>query len=838
MHSEYRPRRVKNFLMYSAAAVALAASGSPAFAQDVDVQTSISGVDDIVVTARRKEERNQDVPVAITAFGNERLNEMRVVDTQSLQSIVPSLIVGGNGQGSRDSQALSIRGQGATFQANPSVVVYMAEAPLPGTITISAQGGPGNYLDLQNVQVLKGPQGTLFGRNTTGGALLLSPQRPTDRMEGYIQVQGGNYNDREVQVVANVPVIEDKLLMRFAGEVVDRDGYTKDINWNKDRDDRHYWTGRLGVTWRPTEKIENYLMAYNTWSRNNGAGQVGKGINLAAYGLPAEAPYFGYNQCDPGTGIPFANPVGPCSAYQAEIDAQNARGNRKVSHNTDSFSKIKTWGVTDILDLQLTENLTLRNIANYAEIKSYLATDGDGYNLPSYDVNPFNARGLPRDDIRQYSEELQLQGKALEGRLEYVLGGFYFKNEPNGDQGGTSISVCPLAYAAFCNDAGPTGDGAFNTFNGRSVYGVTNESYAAYAQGTYDLGGFTEALDGLRLTLGYRYTTDKVDGFSQFYKFNGAGYTCTATGIVVADPADCRFEEKSKNSQPTWTAGLDYKLQPDLLVYGKVSKGYKAGGFNTYAVRLETRTFGPEKVVSYEAGMKSDFTVQDMPLRLNVTVFQTDYDSIQRAAGDAREIAPGSFVSGAQILSTAEARIRGIEIESVIKPIPPLELGVNYSHLDSKYTKYEYDVPAGAVLVGDCDGNSFISGATANLKCLPLQYISPNIVNVYGRYNFTPDMSLFVNYSWSDDQHTEALNIETNQPGERIASYSLLSASFDWKRVSGSAIDLSLFATNILDEEYRISNTNVYETGSLGAWSTLYGEPRIFGARLRYNWGG
>ncbi len=826
MLTEPRPWRTKNFLMYSAAAIAIVTTGNPAFAQDAGA--GVRGVEDIVVTARRKEEKNQDVPVAITAFGNERLAQMNIVDTQSLQATVPSMVVGANGQGSRNSQSPTIRGQGATFQASPGVAVYMAEAPLPSTLTLSAQGGPGNYLDLQNVQVLKGPQGTLFGRNTTGGAVLLSPQKPTDRMEGYVQLQGGNYNDREVQVVVNVPVIEDKLLVRFAGEMVDRDGYTKDLNWGKDRDDKHYWTGRLGITWRPTDKIENYLMAYNTWSRDNGPGMVGMGINLGAYGLPAA--FGGYNQCNsPG--------VGPCSTYQDAIDAQNARGPRKVSLSVDEFSKIETWGVNDIFDLQLTDNLTIRNIASYAELKNYYSYDGDGYNLPSYDVNPFTGRSIPRDNIKQYSEELQLQGKALDGKLEYVLGGFYFKNEPNGTQYAGAISVCPALYQAFCSNPGATGDGAFNTFNGQSYYGVTNESYAAYAQGTYDLGGLVESLDGLRLTLGYRYTWDNIDGFSDSYKFNGVNYGCTASGTVVANPADCNFTASLESSQPTWTAGLDYKLRPDLLVYGKVSKGYKAGGFNTYAVRPETRTFGPEEVTSYEAGFKSDFSVQDMPVRLNVTVFQTDYEKIQRAAGDARVISPGNVVSGAQTLSTAEARIRGVELETVVKPIPQLELGANYSYLDAEYTKFKYTVTS--LQVEDCTGATFlVAGQVADLKCLPMQYLSPNIVNVYGKLNFSDNMSLFVSYSWTDEQHTEALNLEKNQPGEKLEAFELVNATFDWKRINGSNIDLAIFATNLLDEEYRISNTDVYQTGSLGAWSTLYGEPRIVGARLRYNWGG
>jgi len=692
------------------------------------------------------------------------------------------------------------------------------------------QGGPGNYLDLQNVQVLKGPQGTLFGRNTTGGALLLSPQKPTDKLEGYVQLQGGNYNDRELQAVVNIPVIEDKLLVRLAGELVDRDGYTKDIVWGKDRDDKHYWTGRLGVTWRPTDKIENYLMGYNTWSRNNGPGLVGQGFNLPLFG-----------------GAYFQCATASCDEYQSLVDAQKARGPRKIGLSVDEFSKIRTWGVTDILDVQLTDSLTIRNIASYAELKNYYSADADGFDSPSYDENPFTARSIPRDDFRQYSEELQLQGKAFDSKLDYVIGGFYFKNEPNGLQQAGSLTLCPLSFRAFCEDPGPTPDGASNTFNGQYIYGVTQESYAAYAQGTYDLGGVAEALDGLRLTLGYRYTWDKVDGFTTSYVAtpfpsaavfvpDGNNFTCLSSGARVVTSDQCSFTSSQKESRPTWTAGLDYKLSPDLLLYGKVSRGYKAGGFNTNAVRAETRTFGPESVTAYELGFKSDFTIADTPVRLNADIFRTDYDKIQRAAGDTN-LATGA--AGAQIISVAAARIDGVEVEMVVKPIPPLELGLTYSHLDAKYTKYNFPVPVGVLQVEDCDGNAFFgTGGVANLKCLPLQYLSPNNLNIYGRYNFTDNVSVFVNYSWSDDQHTESLQLEKVQPGERLEAYGLFNASFDWKRVNGSNIDLSIFGTNITDEEYRISNSNVYQLGAIGTWSSLYGEPRMVGARLRYNWGG
>jgi iron complex outermembrane recepter protein len=197
-------------------------------------------VSEVIVTAQRREERLQDVPIAITAFTAERLQQQNINQSQDLQATVPSLVVGANGQGSRDSQTFTLRGQGATFQASPGVVVYMSEVPLPAPITLSQQGGPGNYVDLENLQVLAGPQGTLFGRNTTGGAILLVPRKPQNEFGGYIQAGLGNYDAQELEAVLNVPIIEGKLLMRVVGAYRDREGYTHDYQWVSSRSLFHW----------------------------------------------------------------------------------------------------------------------------------------------------------------------------------------------------------------------------------------------------------------------------------------------------------------------------------------------------------------------------------------------------------------------------------------------------------------------------------------------------------------------------------------------------------------------------------------------------------------------
>lgn len=237
-------------------------------------------IEEVVVTAQRREERSQDVPIVITAFTAERLQQLGVVEPQNLQATVPSLVVGNNGNPARESQSFTIRGQGASYQASPGVVVYMNEVPLPAALMVPQQGGPGNFVDLENLQVLNGPQGTLFGRNTTGGAVLLVPHKPTDTLEGYVQAQVGNYENKQLEGMVNIP-ISDKVLLRAVAAYQDREGYTQDVIWNTDRDNAHWYSGRIGLTIKPTENFETYTMLYGASSKSHGTGNVLMGFNVA-----------------------------------------------------------------------------------------------------------------------------------------------------------------------------------------------------------------------------------------------------------------------------------------------------------------------------------------------------------------------------------------------------------------------------------------------------------------------------------------------------------------------------------------------------------------------------
>jgi iron complex outermembrane receptor protein len=832
-----RPHRARALL----AGVAAAALGYPVagWAQTA-APAAGTQLEEIIVTATRRQERNQDVPIAITAFTPERLEQQGVRKEQDLQASVPSLVVGPNGNGSREAQSFTLRGQGATFQASPGVVVYLNEVPLPSPLTLSQQGGPGNFVDLENLQVLAGPQGTLFGRNTTGGAVLLVPHKPTDKFSGSIQGQAGNYDMRQLEGVLNVPVIQDKLLVRLVGAYDDRDGYTRDVQWNKDRDNTHWYSGRLGVLARPTDRLENYLMVYGAYSRNNGSGLIHRGFNipvLQALGL-----------CREGATIPGA--VASCDVYRAATAQADALGPRAEAYSVDVFQKTKTWGATNTTSYELTDELTLRNIVSYQRFTSRYRYDGDATVLQQHDVDPgvlpppgaaqlpgdgtpityLNAslaKELPRDDLKGLTEELQLQGKMLDDKLTFTTGGFYYEQKPAGVQGSSAILYCPAAFTGFCQSS-------------TQQSAVTQKSKALYAQATLDLGAFSPALDALRVTAGYRYTWDTINGFAFQFQQNPTvpgQVICGATNqpASAADgPTVCRFDAELKSTAPTWLVGLDYKVRPDMLLFAKVSRGYKSGGFNPYAVFPNTRTFRPETVTSYEAGVKSDWRIGDVPARLNATYYYEKYRDIQRATGDFN---PTTLAGGARTVN-ADARIQGVELEGTIRPFRGLEIGGNYSYTDAKYTKYLALTNTGQQ---DCLGFA-APGSLANLKCLPFQYVSPHIWSLHAALDIPiPEelgkLSLYANYSHTSSQYTEAAQLESAQPGARLEPFGLLNLSLDWKNIAGRGVDAGVFVTNATNKLYRISNTDVFQPGALLYWSTLYGEPRMWGVRLRYRFG-
>lgn len=839
------------------ATLACALAAAPVSAQSTppgdasSTARSAGGLEEIVVTAQRRAERGQDVPIVITGFSDERLRQQNITTAGDLQGSVPSLVIGPNGMGSRDVQTPTLRGLGATFQAGPGVVMYLNEVPLLAPLTATLQGGPGNYVDLENLQVLAGPQGTLFGRNTTGGAILLVPRKPTNEFSGSIQGTFGNYNDREFEGVLNVPIIDDKLLVRMVGAYQDRDGFTRDVVWHKDRDDRHWYSGRVSVTFRPTERLENYLMAYGSYSKTNGTGIINKGFNVdGPYGLGDS---IGIGLCS-NTPIEVSGDFS-CDVYRAATAQADSLGPRTTAHGIDDFQQISTWGIDDTLSYEISDSLTLRNIVSYQRLRNAYNQDQDGTVLQQYDGSrggPYPGPGevlLPGtgtpivyanqarlarswDHYKQFTEELQLQGHFLDQNLIVTVGAFYFEQTPvGGRQGGGGVAYCPAGLTGTLIAGIPAICAAVVTDGS-----VETTSKALYAQGAFDFGQVSPALDSLRLTGGLRYTWDRIKGFGQNYALTGTDQViCSSSGLVTGDIDDCSFGDTLKYGEPTWTIGLDYRAVQDVLLYAKASHGYKAGGFNPVSVFEDTRTFDPEKVMSYEGGFKSDFQLAGMPTRLNANYYFMKFSNIQKLIGDYN---PATNSTGARI-APAKADIRGIELEATIRPWEFLEIGGNFSWTDFEYTKYS--LPSDGFLP-DCSGNVLPAGMPNDLTCLKGQFVAPYIYSVHAAVSLPlnkdqGDLTLFVNFSHSAAQHTSGIVLPPNEPGEKLEAFGLLNASLDWKNIYQSGFDAGLFVTNATNELYRISNSDTFTGGSLLSWSMFYGEPRMFGARVRYHFG-
>ena len=760
----------------------------PAIAQE-GTDGADNEIADIIVTANRREETMQKVPTAITAFTGETLRREGVTSNQDLAGKVPSLIVG-QAAGQRDTQTFTIRGQGSTFGGGPGVAVYFAEVPLPQRSDTVGQIGTGTlFYDLENVQVLKGPQGTLFGRNTTGGAVLVEPAKPKNQFDGYVQGQLGNYHDREFEAMVNVPVVEDKLLLRVAGRYAKRDGYTQEINTNRDLDNRDYWTLRAGLTWRPTETIENYLLVTNVKVDQNGTGTVFAGFNSAIN--PATGNFQGSNARF--YGIPLLTQV---------LAEQQARGPRKTELTIVPLEEQRLFMVTDVLKIDLSDNLTLRNIASYARYKTRASFDQDGSRLDMDGTGPGDANST---DARQWTEEFQLQGKFLDDRLNFVTGVYHEDAKPVGSE---------IRQGSA--------QGSFLTF----ASGDHRKSTGVYAQAALEMGALTSALEGFRLTGGYRYSWDKKESFSALY---------SSTACVLADTTpfpDCRIDATYKSSAPNWLLSLDYQVTPDTMVYAKVSRGYKSGGYNFNGVNPQARTFGPEFATAYEGGVKSQFHLGAVPVRLNLDYYYTSYKDIQRSGATVISLPSGNSSGGSAIVNAGKAHIQGIEADVTVNPFPNLSIRGAYSYTKANYDKFQFSYfSGGQVLVDD-------------RSAVPFSFTPKNQYSISARYDIKLDdmqtIAPSLTFSHIDRYYTQITRAE-QEPFGYLPESNLLNLRVEWNNVGRRPVDLAFFMTNVANKTFPIQlQANYGKNGAnygSGFLRYIYSEPRMWGFQLRYRFG-
>ncbi len=778
---------------------------TPAIAQSDQATASSGGLEEIIVTARRKEEKLQTVPVAITAFTPADIEQNHIESASDLAHFVPALV---SSQETRDEQVFYLRGQGPNGGqgGSPGVVTYFAEVPFNGS-------GPGIYFDLDNLQVLRGPQGTLFGRNTTGGAVLFEPKKPTNNFEGYIQAEFGDYNLHGEEGAINIPIIDDKLLVRAAFNIDQRDGFTHDYTSGKDLDNRDYWAGRLGVTWRPTDDFENYIVFDSLYSHTNGTGIELQAINSFRdpNGNAANETTFVQTFCP-------AAPA-PCGVPQQLLANQAAVGPRGTfsTPGLGGLDKTYSYGITDIAKYDLSDDITIKNIFGYRVLKNLLRYDLDGMPLAVIDFTTPNNWNLSNS---QYTDEIQFQGKSLGGNLNWIAGAFGEFLHPSGTTvaqlGTTSVisphlTSIPLTVQVFSNAQGQ---------NALGPEGITERTQAVFLQGSYNLGGISSMLEGLKFTAGARYTWDYTSNanYETVKVFLPASFGGGQVANITCDPC---INQSHTFQAPTWTTGLEYQINPDMLVYAKGSRGFKSGGFNGAGTPPFSIKYESEYVTDIEIGMKADWDIEGVKLRTNVDAFHDDYRNAQRSVGVLVQTVPAPAPKTATtLIANGDATIEGMEFEGTVIPVKDLELTASWTYIHARYEKLF--IPT----VGD-------------ERDLPYPFTPKNKFAFSARYHlpFIPadlgDVSVQASYVHTGRIQYATSDIEPfgNEPG-----YGLVDLNLDWKNVFGQPIDASFFMTNVTDNLAKIGNVGIYN--SSGYVSVIYNEPQMWGFRLKYSFGG
>jgi iron complex outermembrane receptor protein len=734
-----------------------------------------TALQEVIVTARRREEDLQTVPISVSAFSADELLADNITSAQALSMFVPALVINNNaGSGS----AFVLRGQGTVQGAQPGVLAYFAEAPMISAPTALGlvQGGlaAGQFYDLQSVEALEGPQGTLFGRNSVGGAVLINPQLPTDRQEGYSQMTVGAYDWREIEAAVNVPVVADKLLLRAACDVAAREGYTRDVGpyfAGRDYDNLNHHSLRLSALWRPVRQFENQLVVTGYYRDQNGQGGSLLAVNpnsLATAAYPSISDY---------------------------LTEQQARGPRRTSLSAWQVDRELTYGFFDITRWTLNDQLTLRNIAAYQADKN---TDG----LFDSDYGPFVLQDVSSAHSwagtgQQYSEEVQLSGLSLQGRLQWVGGAYFQYNKPTDTPEFDVTEPFPQANGSF----------ASTTIVAQG--GTTERSYAAYGQASYKLAGLSPILEGLKATAGYRYTWDLESAFSNVY-IPQFGNVCALTS---SSAPTCMLTSSALFQAPTWTLALEDQIGSHTFVYVTGRRGYKSGGFNLLTpLQSLYSTYQPEHVTDVEVGLKSDWNLLGMPVRSNVDAFHADYADIQRIVA-----VQANGITSAVVENAAAATIEGIELRSVARPANLIDVFLNYSYLNARYTRYM------SPLSGDLSGLTFPFTARNKLS-LGASYRLPLAPRL-------GELSVSANYSFQSSTNGGP----DFAPSNEMAGYGLVNLRAEWNRVMASTFDVSLFVTNATDKVYEVKESGTYN--AYGVTGAVYGEPRIIGAQLRYHWG-
>ncbi|MBB6253313.1 TonB-dependent receptor [Nitrospirillum iridis] len=767
---------------------------APAWADERPADdTKAAAMDEIIVTARRHAESLERVPIAITAIGGDQLVDRQIRTDSDLQLSAPGLTIRQT-QGN-NSLTYSIRGQSAdTFSGSPSAVVtYLNEVPL----SIS---GASSFYDLDSVQVLKGPQGTLFGRNATGGAVLYTSAKPTDETNAFVRVRLGNLNLREVESWVNVPLVEDKVLLRIAGDLIRRAGYIHNVYNDEYLGDMRRDGVRGSLTVKPSERISNTTVfqfghangtntgasytysVYGCGQTNNGfpltcsAGLLfGPGLDSVA-GSGAWAAYLA------------AHPKAYASGLLAYVAEQRKLGPYVTDHPGGAGHTGTDYNLSNTTIVDLSDDTQVKNIFGWA--KSDVISQQPQLGAPFVTILTENvSTGENGNEVHldSWSDELQLQGKALGRNLTYIVGAYFQRQRTDTIWPQTYFDVSPVIAPSAVTNA----------------FRLMNDTDAVYTQGTYDLT--SAGLRDVHFTAGVRYTWEHV-GISQLPR---STYT-------YGQPDQHRtFQD------PSWEVGLDYQATPELFTYVKTRGSFRSGGFNGAAPAVNAdatqggNVFASEHTQDIEAGVKYRGEVAGRPATLNIAVYNQWIQDVQRVEFPDPD-GVGGLSSIAVTANVPSEEVRGMELEASVLPTDWLKIGGSLAYTQAEFTDGRILLFGQNYLYGPVGDTPRWSGVGYAEVTLPTP---ARLGDILARVEvYTQASQYFSNAAGSI------------APGTRLPGYALVNARVSWSNILGSDLSGALFAKNLLDRAYFVGGMTL--ASALGQNAAAVGEPRTYGIEL------
>jgi iron complex outermembrane receptor protein len=726
----------------------------------------LQGLEEVIVTSRKRAESLQDTPISVTALTADDLQARMIGRVSDIAAATPNLVFDTSSpiSGTSASASIFIRGIGQTdflLTTDPGVGVYLDDVYIARSI-----GSVLDLVDIERIEVLRGPQGTLFGRNTIGGAISITSKKPSATAESRISATTGSYDRLDARAMASGPLTSTLFgsvsLARFG-----REGHIDRPLLGDATGEQDGWAGRTALRWMPADAFElNLSLDASLRNENSCCEEL---VALAPAGLLTA---FHNAVIAPATGQPPAS-----EALLAGEFVDNA--------TDDVPADIRIHGVAVDAEWRINDSLSLKSITSYRELESELGTDAD--HSPILLITTRDVY-----DARQFSQELQLRGSAFADRMSWIGGAYYFREK------GRNIDDVDFSALHFVN-------------GGRAE----NESLALFGQGTLAL---SERLD---LTAGLRWTRDEKTftpednvvienrtlgtPFAAIFPPSLLNSDFSATPPVIVPllpgtpliPPGITARQEVQDATPYLS--LAYDWSEEVMSYISYSEGFKSGGFvqRTFPDRATVPTFDPEYVAVVEAGLKA--TAFDRRLRLNAAVFHTDYSDVQIIV----------FQNGTPLTQNAAgAKIRGFELEVVALPLSAMKVELGIGYLDAQYTAIDPGVVTEVSTASDLVDTPRWSLSTG------LSYS----VSVANRFTLTPRID------WS--YRARHANDARNTPELIQDGYHLLNASLMLEGAAGKWT-AQLFGTNILDERYLI--TGVGAPDFQGFITAAYGRPAEWG---------